>query len=67
VRSRLPSTIANARTRNGATVHELMSVFGWLTMKEAERYTRSVERRKLAEAATPLLLANRTPSAKSKC
>jgi site-specific recombinase XerD len=58
---------ATIAAENGATVHELMSVFGWLTMREAERYTRSVERRKLAEAATPLLLANRTPSAKSKC
>ena len=57
---------ATIAAENGATVHELMSVFGWLTMKEAERYTRSVERRKLAEAATPLLLANRTPPAKSK-
>ena len=36
-------------------------------MKETERYTRSVELRMLAQAATPLLLANRTPSAKSKC
>jgi len=58
---------ATIAAENGATVHELMSVFGWLTMKEAERYTRSVERRKLAEAATPLLLGNRGPTSKSKC
>jgi hypothetical protein len=25
-----------------------MSIFGWLTLKEAERYTRAAERRKLA-------------------
>jgi integrase len=50
---------ATIAAENGATVHELMSVFGWLTMKEAERYTRSVERRKLAAAATRLLLGNR--------
>ena len=24
---------------NRASVHELMAIFGWLTMKEAERYT----------------------------
>jgi hypothetical protein len=30
---------ATIAAENGATVHELMSVFGWLTMKEAERYT----------------------------
>lgn len=53
---------ATIAAENGATVHELMSVFGWLTMKEAERYTRSVERRKLAESATPLLLGNRNPA-----
>jgi hypothetical protein len=29
-----------------------MSIFGWLTMKEAERYTRSAERRRLAGDAT---------------
>jgi hypothetical protein len=26
-----------------------MSVFGWLTLKEAERYTRAAERKRLAE------------------
>jgi hypothetical protein len=46
---------ATIAAENRATVRELMSVFGWLTMKEAEGYTRSVERRKLAEAAIPLL------------
>jgi site-specific recombinase XerD len=57
---------ATIAAENGATVHELMSIFGWLTIKEAERYTRSVERRKLAESATPLLLGNRTMVQKSK-
>jgi integrase len=32
----------------GATAHELMSWFGWLTIREAERYTREAARRKLA-------------------
>jgi integrase len=36
---------------NGATAHELMSIFGWLTLKEAERYTRAAEQKKLAARA----------------
>lgn len=40
---------------NGATAHQLMSIFGWLTMQEAERYTRAAERRRLAKDATALL------------
>jgi integrase len=40
---------------NGATVHQLMSMFGWLTMHEAERYTRAAERNRLASDAAALL------------
>lgn len=39
---------ATVRANMGATAHELMSWFGWLTMREAERYTRQAERRRLA-------------------
>jgi hypothetical protein len=41
---------------NGATAHELMAIFGWLSLKEAERYTRGAERRKLAERGMGLLV-----------
>ncbi len=40
---------------NGATAHQLMAMFGWLTMREAERYTREAQRKKLAADATRLL------------
>jgi integrase len=40
---------------NGATAHELMAIFGWLSLKEAERYTAAAERRRLARNATRLL------------
>jgi integrase len=40
---------------NGATAHQLMSIFGWLTLKEAERYTRAAAQRKLAASAMSLL------------
>lgn len=39
---------ATLRANLGATAHELMAWFGWLTMREAERYTREAERRQLA-------------------
>jgi integrase len=47
---------------NGASIHELMAIFGWLTMKEAERYTQSARRRRLARNAGDLLVrrANET-------
>jgi hypothetical protein len=36
----LRKTGAAIAAENGATAHELMAIFGWLTLKEAERYTR---------------------------
>lgn len=38
---------ATLRANLGATAHELMAWFGWLTMREAERYTREAERKRL--------------------
>lgn len=40
---------------NGATEHQLMSIFGWETIKEAERYTRAARRRKMAGDAMGLM------------
>jgi integrase len=37
---------------NGATAHELMAIFGWLSLKEAERYTAAAHRRRLSRKAT---------------
>ena len=56
---------ATIAAENGATAHQLMSIFGWLTMKEAERYTRAAERRKLAGGATKLLM--RGPTKPTEC
>jgi hypothetical protein len=36
---------------NGATVHQLMAIFGWLTIGQAEVYTREAERVRLAAQA----------------
>ena len=33
---------------NGATPHQLMAIFGWTTLEQAEVYTREVNRKRLA-------------------
>jgi integrase len=43
----LRKAAATRCAENGATAHELMAMFGWTTVKEAERYTKAAERRKL--------------------
>ena len=39
---------ATTAAENGATVNQLMAIYGWLTEKEATRYTKSANRKKLA-------------------
>lgn len=46
---------ATTAAENGATVNQLMAIFGWLTEKEAIRYTREARRKKLAASANRLL------------
>lgn len=50
---------ATRAAENGATVHELMAVFGWGTEKMALVYTRKASRKVLALRAGPLLLAQK--------
>jgi hypothetical protein len=38
-----------------ATAHQLMAIFGWDTIKEAEKYTANADQRRLAESAMHLL------------
>jgi site-specific recombinase XerD len=45
----LRKSAATVETENGATAHELMSIFGWLTLKEAERYTGCEENKEVWE------------------
>src|SRR5262245_57318733 len=45
---------------NGATPHQLMAIFGWRTLKEAERYTKAVQEKKVAASAMNLLVAGRS-------
>jgi integrase len=41
---------------NGATPHQLMSIFGWLTLKQAELYTRAARQKKMAAEAMQFLV-----------
>jgi len=50
---------ASRLVEKGATTHQLMAIFGWLTIKQAELYTRGAERKRLAEDAMHLLGTNR--------
>ena len=40
---------------NGATDNQLMAIFGWSTIQEAQRYTKAARRKKMAGDATRLL------------
>ena len=46
---------ATIAANNGATSRQLMSIFGWDTLKEAERYTRAADQERLAENAMHML------------
>ena len=41
---------------NGASVHELMAIFGWLSLKQAELCTRAAQQKRLANRAMKLLI-----------
>jgi len=41
---------------NGATPHELMAMWGWTTLAQAELYTRAANRRRMAEEAAGKLM-----------
>jgi len=46
---------ATIAANNGATARRLMVLFGWDTIKQAERHTRKADQKQLAEAAMHLL------------
>jgi integrase len=41
---------------NGATAHQLMAIYGWETLRQAELYTRAANRTRLAGEAMHLLI-----------
>lgn len=48
---------ATTAANNGATVHQLMAIFGWVTSQMAELYTREANRRGLAQSGVHTLVA----------
>jgi integrase len=46
---------ATIAAEQGATVHQLMAMFDWSTIAQAEAYTRKANQKRLAGAAMPLL------------
>ena len=49
---------ATRAAERGATTHEMMALFGWLDIKQAELYTRAANRRRLAGNSAHLLGTN---------
>lgn len=47
----LRKAAATRCAENGATTSQLMALFGWISPKQAELYTRSADRRRMARAA----------------
>ena len=47
---------ATIAAENEATTHQLMAIFGWMTMEMAEKYTRAANQKKLARSGMHLLL-----------
>lgn len=44
---------------NGATPHELMAIFGWQNLKEAETYTKAADRKRAALKRAHLILRSK--------
>ena len=53
----LRKAAATALADAGATAHQLMAWFGWKSLKEAERYTRAANQKKLAASVVTLINA----------
>jgi hypothetical protein len=47
---------ATIAAENGASEHQLMAIFGWLTPKQAALYTRAARQKVLAGGAMHLLM-----------
>lgn len=51
----LRKAAATALAEAGANAHQLMAWFAWKSLKEAERYTRAVDQKKLTASVVILL------------
>jgi integrase len=53
---------ATIAANNGATVHQLMAMFGWVSESMAIRYTKAANRKRLADVGMPLIKLERNAS-----
>ena len=51
----LRKAAATIAADNGATAHQLMAIFGWSNLKQAETYTKEADRRRLATSGMGLI------------
>ncbi len=51
---------------NGASAHQLMAIFGWTTLKQAETYTRMADRKRNAMAGAQAMLPRQTGNEKAR-
>ena len=51
---------ATIAAENGATPHQLMAIFGWKTLEQAELYTKKVRQQLLAAGAMTMIVAGQT-------
>jgi integrase len=51
---------ATIASDNGATTHQLMAIYGWETVRQAEVYTRAADRVRLAREAMHLIVPRET-------
>jgi hypothetical protein len=56
---------ATVAAENGAIAHQLMAIFGWDTLKQAEVYTKAVDQKGLAESSMHLIEAQKQSGTKS--
>jgi hypothetical protein len=52
---------ATIAANNGASAHQLMAIFGWDSLKQAEVYTRTADQIRLAEKAMHMIEPCPTP------
>ena len=50
---------ATIAAENGATPHQLHSIFGWTTLRQAEGYTRRTNQERMASESMSLLVRRR--------
>lgn len=57
---------ATIAAENGATPHQLMAIFGWSTLDQAELYTKAADQKRISKLSMDLIVPLKSPTAKKK-